>query len=169
MTTLASISSAPSFGASEEARYIAKQSSETWQRMQESHSLGMKAKGVVDELYAIKEECSVPGWDGYQAAPITDETYRLAYFFLEVLPLGTPAPSPEAEPDGDIAFEWYQSPTHTLSISVSSDGYLHYSALFGPNKVFGTEAFTFCEIPNFIVSLIRRANASLMITAGGAF
>jgi hypothetical protein len=51
--------------------------------------------------------------------------------------------------------EWYRSPRRTLSVSVAPGDDLHYAALFGPSRVYGTEAF-FGEIPEGILNLIRR-------------
>jgi hypothetical protein len=117
------------------------------------------AKGVFDELCSVADECHSPNWDGYGALPITDETYRLAFRFLEVLPPGTPAPSVGAEPDGHITLEWYSSPTRTLSVSVSPEGELHYAALIGPAKAYGTELFLGAS-PKVIVDLIHRVMAA---------
>ena len=103
----------------------------------------------------MAEECGSPNWDGYGAAPVIEETLRQGYRFLAALPLGTPAPSVGAEPDGHIVFEWYHSPRRTLSVSVSSEGELHYAALLGLSKAHGTEPF-FGEVPQAILDLIRR-------------
>ncbi|MBI1902176.1 MAG: hypothetical protein HYS13_13835 [Planctomycetia bacterium] len=81
---------------------------------------------------------------------------RNAYVFLtEALPLGFPAPSIGAEPDGDLTLEWHCSPRRTLSVSVSPEGDLDYAGLFGPNRTYGTEVF-YGEVPETILRLIRR-------------
>ena len=110
---------------------------------------------MFDELLKTFEECSEPNWDGYRAEAVRKETYHLAHQFLAALPLGAPAPSTGAEPDGHLTFEWYGSPQRTLSVSVSPDGDLHYAALVGSAKAWGTEPF-FGEIPKVIDTLIRR-------------
>jgi len=40
-------------------------------------------------------------------------------------------------------------------VSVSPEGDLHYAALLGPNKAYGTELF-FGEVPKAILDLIAR-------------
>jgi len=55
--------------------------------------------------------------------------------------IGVSAANVGAESDGHITFEWYTSPRHILSISVSPDGKLHYAALIGSRKAYGTEDF----------------------------
>jgi hypothetical protein len=79
---------------------------------------------------------------GTAAQAVRKETYHLAHQFLAALPLG-------------LTFEWYGSPQRTLSVSVSPDGDLHYAALVGSAKAWGTDPF-FGEIPKVIDTLIRR-------------
>jgi hypothetical protein len=112
-----------------------------------------------DELATVWEECRNPNWDGFKALPISQDALHGAYTFLESLPLGFPPPSIGAEPDGEVTLEWHRSERRTLSISVSPDGELHYAALLGPNRVYGTEVF-FGEVPRSIEDLIRRVYAS---------
>jgi len=45
----------------------------------------------------------------------------------------------------------------TLSVSVSEEGDLHYSALIGRSTAYGTEAF-YSEVPRVILELINRIN-----------
>lgn len=118
-----------------------------------------KRKGLFDELFETFEECREPNWDGYGAQPVSDETYRLAYEFLTALPLDTPAPSVGAEPDGHLTVEWYRSPERTLSVSISADGDLHFAALLGLTKAYGTEPFV-GEVPKIISDLTHRVTAT---------
>jgi len=115
----------------------------------------MSAVVSLDELYQVFEECCQANWDGHGAAPASVRAVQLAYEFLEALPLGTSAPSIGAEPDGHITLDWYHSPRQTVSISVSPEGELHYAALMGASKAYGTEPF-FGEVPKEIMDLIRR-------------
>lgn len=94
-----------------------------------------------DELAEVYDECRKPGWDGYGANRVEQETLRMAYTLIESLPLGFPRPSISAQADGQLTFEWYRSPTRTLSISIDPDGFIHFGGLFGPEKHFGTVAF----------------------------
>lgn len=118
-----------------------------------------KRKGFFDELFETVEECREPNWDGYGAQPVRDETYRFAYEFLTALPLDTPAPSVGAEPDGHLTVEWYRSPEETLSVSITADGNLHFAALLGLTKAYGTEPFV-GEVPKMISDLIHRVRAT---------
>jgi hypothetical protein len=142
-------------GASDEAKFLASRVSEGRQRLRQPYSLGMRPKGVFDELAEVTDECSAPNWDGYGSVPVSQDAFRQAYLFLESLPLGTPPPSVGAETDGHITFEWYSSSARIFSVSISPDGELHYAALIGPNKAYGTEAF-FGEVPATILKLVNR-------------
>ena len=141
-------------GFSETARFIEETKSEGRRHLKKSNAFGIDS-GSSDELATAWEECRQPNWDGFWAEPVTQDTLRQAYLFLELLPLGFPAPSIGAEPDGQLTFEWHRAARRTLSVSVSPDGDLHYAALIGPNRVYGTEAFV-DEIPDTIIALIRR-------------
>lgn len=143
------------FGSSGAAEYVVKQIAEGWAQLRKSTSFGAGVEAATEELRGVADECGSIGWDGYGAAPIEQETIRQAERFLNALPLGMIAPSVGAEPDGHITFEWYQSPRRILSVSVSPEGDLHYAALFGHSKTYGTEPF-FGEIPSDILKLVRR-------------
>lgn len=156
-STHLSYGTASTHGASEEARFIARESEEGRQRLREAYSLGLGADRAFEELFLVARECRVANWDGYGAPPIAPETFTYACRFLGSMPLGIPAPSVGAEPDGHVTFEWHRSPRRTLSVSISPEGDLHYAALFGPSKAYGTEPF-FGEIPSRILDLIRQVS-----------
>lgn len=63
-----------------------------------------------------------------------------------------------AEADGQLTMEWYCSPRRTLSVSISSEGELHYAAMIGVSKAYGSEPF-FGEIPEAIMNIINRIMA----------
>lgn len=145
-------------GASDTAVFIDRMAREGRQALCETYTFGYWRYEALADLVAIRKECSRPDWDGYGAKAILNGTVWSAYRFLEALPPGFPAPSVGAESDGDITLEWHRSPRRTISVSVSSDDTLHYSALLGPNKQYGTEIF-FGEAPRTILDLARRVLA----------
>ena len=151
--TLHRIPTVFSGGLSETARYIDQQKQTARRQLQNSYSLGQQAS--IDELVKVFAGCRSANWDGYNAAPVTEQTFQLAHQLLDALPLGTHAPSVGAEPDGHITLEWHRSPRHTLSVSVSPESELHYAAFLGSSKVYGTEPF-FGEVPQQIMALIQR-------------
>lgn len=145
----------PSRGASKTARFITEQDAKRRQQWLSSYTFGQQLNGSINELHELFRSCNQPNWDGYDAMPITGETYELAYQFLEAFPSGMPAPSLGAEPDGHITLEWYHSPRRTVSISISPEGDLHYAALIGNATNYGSEPF-YGEVPGTILNLIRR-------------
>ena len=157
-SAIISIGGASTHGASETAWFVTDEAEKGCRRLQESYAFGMAGKGVLSELLQTVKECRDSNWDGYGAAPVSDITYQFAQQFLKALPLGISAPTIGAEPDGHLTVEWYRSPLRTLSVSISPEGDLHYAALIGTAKAFGTEAF-FGEAPKAIVDLIHRVMA----------
>ena len=117
------------------AEYIDQAAREQRQAIRQSVLGHQKA---FDELAEVWEECRKPGWDGYGAWAVEQETLRNTYQVIESLPLGFPRPSISAQPDGQLTLEWYRSPTRTLSISIYPGGYIHFAGLFGVEKLFGT-------------------------------
>ena len=77
--------------------------------------------------------------DGEEAA--SEQTYEIARRLLEALPHDAPLPSVSAEPDGQLNFEWYQSPRRLLSVSVSESGTLYWAALIGTEDPRGSCQF----------------------------
>ncbi|MBI3902920.1 MAG: hypothetical protein HY306_08295 [Nitrosomonadales bacterium] len=154
-STYSSFGAMQTFGTSGAAEYVNRQIAEGRAQLRKAISFGAGTKAVED-LHGIATECSFNDWDGYGAQPVGRETIQQAERFLNALPLEMVAPSVGAEPDGQITFEWYQSPRRILSVSVSPEGDLHYAALLGYRKAYGTEPF-FGEIPADILRLVHRA------------
>jgi hypothetical protein len=153
---LASISSslligAPSSGMSPEASYLEQQMQKPWQAFQKSETFGLG--GLVEELANLAAECSVPGWDGQGASPVAADTIDETARVLHSLPLGVARPTIGVEPDGHITLEWYSAPRQVLSVSVSPEAELHYSALLGSSRRFGTEPFL-GQLPSSILELV---------------
>jgi hypothetical protein len=86
------------------------------------------------------QQCQQPDWDGEGAETISTETYEVARRLLESLPSDMPLPSISAEPDGQLNFEWYQTPRRLLSASINSSGTLYWAALIGSEDPWG-----FCQ------------------------
>lgn len=142
----------PGFG--DAAEYVSNTVQDWRRHLHESRSLGVGG-ALHEELGAVWDECRSADWDGFGAQPVDNDTLRNTYRLLESLPLGFPIPSIGSEPDGSMTLEWHRSARRTLSVSVAPDGNLHYAALLGPNRTYGTEAF-FGEVPESILDLIRR-------------
>lgn len=147
-------------GCGESARYIEEQIDNIRQKdLQRPEFYFPVMKEVLPDLMEVKSETAEAGWDGYNACAIRSETFDRSVEFLESLPNTVATPTVSAEPDGHITLEWYRSPHRVLSVSVSPEGDLHYAALIGPNKAYGTEVF-FGESPRVILDLIHRVSVA---------
>ncbi len=120
-----------------------------------SSSLGRMQQEAFRQLYEVLEECGRSNWDGYGAQPVSFETYEKAKRMITALPFGIPVPQISAEPDGEITFEWYVTPSRIFSISVGPNNELSYAGLFGASRTYGTEIF-YDEIPQTVLSHIKR-------------
>jgi len=140
-------------GMSATAEYVVQETERDRRHLQNSYTLGQRAKGSLNELYSVFETCRNRNWDGYGADAVSPDAFKAAYELLEALPLGTAAPSIGAEPDGYVTLEWHRSAHRTLSVSVGAEGAVHYAALVGGSKHYGTESF-YGEAPKAIVDLI---------------
>jgi hypothetical protein len=140
-------------GTSESARFVYQESKKVRDQLLKSFSFGARPNSIQNELQEVMEQCSSANWDGYMAEPVKREALFDAFRFAQVIPLGLSAPAVGVEPDGDVTFEWHAGPRRTLSVSVDEKGNLHYSALLGPNRSYGTEAFV-GFIPKRILDLI---------------
>ena len=121
----------------------------------ETVTFGYSQNNMIIQLNDIFSECSSEGWDGYGAAPVTQETKANARLLIDSMPFYMLPPEIGAEPDGHLTFEWYRNPRCLISVSISPEGDLHYAALIGASRYFGTEPFL-GEIPLIIRDIINR-------------
>ncbi len=128
---------------------------ETRDSQLETVTFGYSQNKMIIQLDEIFSEFSSEGWDGYGAAPVTSETLLNARNLINCLPNNIPSPEIGAEPDGHVTLEWYRNPRRIVSVSVSPEGNLHYAALIGASRYFGTEPFL-GEIPLIIRDLINK-------------
>jgi hypothetical protein len=141
--------------ASETAGFVAQQRENSFDILQKSNALGFVAKGTVQQLDAIFEECSSHGWDGERAKPISEEVLQCAKTFLKSFPLGIEVPEVGAEPDGAITLEWYRSPNKVISISINAGGWLYYAAIIGATRRHGMD-FALFDVSEDLLELISQ-------------
>jgi hypothetical protein len=146
-------SSVSSMGFSDTANKLKELGDKLCDYLRQPLTLGLQPFDVFNELFEIAEECAEAGWDGENAKPVTKAVFDEGFRFLKSLPLGTAVPSVSAEPDGHITFEWYRSTSRILSVSIDHDGFLHYAAIIGPKKAYGSEPLV-TGVPKAIVDLI---------------
>jgi hypothetical protein len=111
---------------------------------------------AANDLFRILGECSVAGWDGYRARPITAETCIRTFEFLFDLPQWMTAPDLVPEADGQIAIEWSFPPSQTLSISIGAEGPLHFAGTFrGGEEIHGVAPYSYC-IPESVLQILAK-------------
>lgn len=106
-----------------------------------THGSDNAKQAALAELSALCQQChDANGGEGAEA--LSERTHDVARRLLASLPGGTPLPSVTAEPDGQLNFEWYQSPKRLLSVSVSESGTLYWAALIETEDPRGSCQFT---------------------------
>lgn len=125
-------------------------------KLRKAETLG-RLDEVFQSLDEVFEECTEEGWDGYDARPITEETYFEARRLIESLPLTSSIPMPEIipEPSGEIGMEWSKGNRLVFVASVSGKNEIVYAGLFGTNKTHGTEYFGE-SLPSPIIENLKR-------------
>jgi len=86
----------------------------------------------------LMQECSRSGWDGYDAPAISFLTASNALEFIRTIPLSVPLPEISATSAGDITFEWAQTARRIVTVATSENGEVHYAALNGLRRTFGS-------------------------------
>lgn len=95
----------------------------------------------VSSLNDLWKETSVPNWDGYGAPALSQDVFHYALQFAQTIPYDIPAPEIGASSAGDITFEWAQTPRKIVSVGISPSGEIHFAALNGQKRSFGTLPF----------------------------
>jgi hypothetical protein len=155
LTVSAALAAGSTPGHSIAATFVQQQSRENRASFEKPISRAQPRQALLESLAEIYDSARAHGWDGYAAAPVAQATYINAYRLLESMPSGCALPSAGAEPDGQITFEWHRSTHQTLSVSVTADGELHYAALLGARRTYGTEPFV-GQFPDTLLDLVQR-------------
>lgn len=108
---------------------------------------------LLSNIYEIFNECSIVGWDGYEANPVSRASAEGAERFINLLPDRIQLPEIYPEQDGHIAFEWHTDKDKIFSVTIS-DKLLIYAGIFNVNsKQHGEEIFL-NEIPEPIENIL---------------
>jgi hypothetical protein len=143
----------PTSAASDAARAVDAHRRGVLDRLADSATFGLRP--VLDDLQDLAWDAHFDGWDGQGSQAVTEDLLAAAEQFVHSLPLGLSLPLVGVDPDGAFNFEWYRTPTWTLSVSVSADGWLHYAALFGASSESGRVPFL-GDCPTQVLRLISR-------------
>jgi hypothetical protein len=101
-------------------------------------------------------KCALPGWDGEDAEPLSQESHNAAHVALSLLfHARVQAPDVMADADGEVAFEWAR-PGKSVIFTFQRNGMLSHTALYnGVQEEPGTVVFT-DMIPEALLDKIKR-------------
>ncbi|MYA27950.1 MAG: hypothetical protein F4Z24_01155 [Nitrospira sp. SB0666_bin_27] len=121
-------------GVGEYSRQLRKTEEEVFHHATEPLISGGWKRLLVDEAFEIYIECSEPGWDGYDAAPLSEGSFFYARSFIDLIPVWAPRPDLVPSPDGWISFEW-RSLMNRIMSATPENGVLIYAAALGHQNV----------------------------------
>ena len=124
-------------------------------RQQLTNAVAVRIAKMVDDVSEAGRKHSKDDWDGEGAKRVDRESYDNAIKFALTLPISLPIPEISVDPDGTIAFEWYEDKRRVFSVSAGSKGELFYAGLFGQNRTHGVETLTDL-VPEVITNNISR-------------
>lgn len=111
-----------------------------------------KRKEAIDSVMDAFAESRQAG----EIAPISELTCKETIEFLRKLPSTLPIPEVIAEPNGDLALEWFVSNYYSFLVGFSGKGITTYAGLFGRGqKTYGTELISEA-IPSSVIENVRR-------------
>jgi hypothetical protein len=111
---------------------------------------------ALDVLFdAYNEACDCDG-DEENEYVVSSDLLETACRFLLAVPLGTPLPEPDFLPNESVAFVWYAASRRRLTVAVSEDGALAYSALLGRYKKAKGTAIFIDAVPEEVMRLVDR-------------
>jgi len=127
-------------GLSEESKDISALIEDIRRKSREPISFSWR-ESLRGEIEDVLQTRSRPGWDGYDAEPISLESANGALRIINALPDHITPPSVVPEPDGEVALEWSGDNRRDFSVSLSGTT-LTYAGVFGGScKKYGEEPF----------------------------
>ena len=90
------------------------------------------------QIAAVAAESALPGWDGYDASPVSPSAEFHAFRLTSMLvPFCRVSPDVAPEADGNIELVWFRSKNWRLVVSVGEDGVVSYAAKCGLHSMTG--------------------------------
>lgn len=141
-------------GVSEESKEIKESVRKYWANRRTPVSFAWR-DSLFEEVSEILQACSVQGWDGYDAEPVSPDSANSALELLKNLPDGIRTPTVVPEPNGDIALEWRTDEQRHFSLSVTGPTLVYAGIFGGSSRQYGEERF-FGAIPRTILEILVR-------------
>jgi len=108
-----------------------------------------------EALQVVYREATAPGWAGPGSNAVHPLTVEMAQRFLHALPMSMPAPEVNADPDGEISFDWNLGRDRLLAVSIGLSGRLSF--IYRNRSVRMRDTFWFMDdqIPDELVGLYQ--------------
>ena len=106
-----------------------------------------------DHLAEVICEAFAPGWDGYDATPLTYRAILDALHMIDLLPETISPPDIIPTPSGEIVFEWDRRENYIFSITVHN-GSLVYAGLIGPGRQRSGQEPLGDELPHVVTEIL---------------
>lgn len=90
------------------------------------------------QFIALLGEYASPGWDGYDAMPVSADAVDRAFHFAVSLSPALSSADVSANAYGDVEFEWYVRPDKILTLSIGPGGRFFYAGLNGIDRYTGS-------------------------------
>jgi hypothetical protein len=114
----------------------------------ETISFGWR-NALAQQLIELQSRNSEPGWDGYDALPITKQTMMAGISFLMKLPDCVSIPDLVPETTGEVEFFWEKDDGKQFSISIGVSS-LVFAGIIGSKKFHGEMKLLTAELPENI-------------------
>ena len=152
-----SMSNSPDFGFSEDHEILRRCRNDVIEDFRRAQTFGRPIEELIGSLMEVYRECSVEDWDGMGALPVSEGSVLEAAKLIYLLPSNMifPMPTITAQPNGEIALEWYRDRRSIFVVSVSGNNEIIYAGLYGTNKTHGIEYFG-NSLPTAIISNLKR-------------
>lgn len=111
-------------------------------------------RNLLQQIAEVYQECSVYGWDGYSAKPVSSEAVKSIIRLVKQLPLLIQTPEIVPTPEGRLGLEWHIPEGSTLVIEPSEDAKLNYVAILSNgDKIRGTTVSN-DTIPEIVMQML---------------
>lgn len=151
-------------GYSAEAGIVRGRRREISEDFEKSEALFGARNWLLEELLSIRQDYSVPDWDGYGAVAVSGAAVELAELFVRALSAELPMPEVSVEPDGEVELGWFVTKTKQLSVSLGRSSRVAYAWIDGGDHGHGVAVFDGETIPKKIIEGIRDVTNKIGIT-----
>ena len=140
---------------SEEANVLRKEACDAQYSADQIYSLFGNKSAAISKALEIVEECSVFGWDGENAKPISMNVLENTSIFVRALPESEPIPDFSPLPNGKLSLEWIKSQDCIFSLIIGDNNRLPCAWVNGEDNGSAVVKFNGENIPELILQRIK--------------